>query len=145
VELIDFVIGAGGMDMKHYMAILDGKPGAYGVSFPDAPGCVAMGETAEEALRYAVLALTDWVGEDDPPVARSIETLRLDEDVREQIAEGGVFVVVPLIRESGRLVRANISMDAGLLEAIDAAAERAGVTRSAFLVGAARDKIVESA
>ena len=48
---------------------------------------------------------------------------------------------VPLVVDTGKLVRANISLDAGLLASIDEAAARRGVTRSAFLVSAARDKI----
>jgi len=55
-----------------------------------------------------------------------------------------VFFVVPLVLESGRPVKANISLDRGLLEAIDAAAKRIGLTRSAFLASAARDKIAAS-
>ncbi len=49
--------------------------------------------------------------------------------------------MVPLLMESGRSVKANISLDQGLLEAIDEAAKRIGVTRSSFLASAARDKI----
>ena len=45
----------------------------------------------------------------------------------------------------GRSVKANISLDRGLLDAIDAAAKRVGVTRSGFLASAARDKIGEIA
>ena len=130
--------------MAHYIALVDGKPGAYGVVFPDAPGCTAMGETHEEALRSAVLALSEWVGQDAPPIARSIDELRGDDEVKEQLDDGSVFAMVPLIQEKGRPVKANLSIDAGLLEAIDDAAARAGLTRSAFLSSAARDKIIES-
>jgi metal-responsive CopG/Arc/MetJ family transcriptional regulator len=38
-------------------------------------------------------------------------------------------------------VRANLSLDAGLLDAIDDAAKAHGLTRSAFLASAAREKI----
>jgi metal-responsive CopG/Arc/MetJ family transcriptional regulator len=38
-------------------------------------------------------------------------------------------------------VKANISLDRGLPDAIDAAVMRGGVTRSAFLASAAREKI----
>ena len=54
---------------------------------------------------------------------------------------GESAVMVPLIVDAGRPVRANLSIDAGLLAAIDAEAERRGLTRSAFLAGAAREKI----
>jgi predicted RNase H-like HicB family nuclease len=129
--------------MAHYIALVDGKPGEYGVVFPDAPGCSAMGETHEEALRRAVLALSEWIGQDDPPAARSIEELRADDEVKEQLDDGSVFAMVPLIREKGRPVKANLSIDAGLLEAIDDAAAKVGLTRSAFLSSAAREKIIE--
>ena len=50
--------------------------------------------------------------------------------------------MVPLFLDSGRTVRANVSFDAALLEAIDAAAKARGLSRSAFLASAARDKIL---
>jgi metal-responsive CopG/Arc/MetJ family transcriptional regulator len=50
-------------------------------------------------------------------------------------------MLIPVLVDGGRQVRANISMDSGLLKMIDEAAERRGVTRSAFLAGAAKDKI----
>lgn len=43
-----------------YIAIVDAHDGEYGVSFPDLPGCVAMGPTPQEALSNAALALSDW-------------------------------------------------------------------------------------
>ena len=48
---------------------------------------------------------------------------------------------MPLVLDAGRPFKANLSLDAGLLEAIDAAAERRGLTRSAFLASAAREKV----
>ena len=51
------------------------------------------------------------------------------------------LVLVPLLLDRTRPVKANISLDAGLLEAIDEEAKRRGLTRSAFLVSAALDKI----
>ncbi|MGV3551130.1 type II toxin-antitoxin system HicB family antitoxin [Rhizobium sp.] len=87
--------------MTHYIALVDGNADDHGVVFPDAPGCTAMGATHEEALRNAVLALAKWVGRDAPPLARSIDALRLDGEVREQLADGSVFAIVPLIQERG--------------------------------------------
>jgi hypothetical protein len=49
--------------------------------------------------------------------------------------------MVPLVLDAGRAVRANLSLDAGLLDAIDEAAKAHGLTRSAFLASAAREKI----
>lgn len=131
--------------MTHYVALVDGSDGAYGVAFPDAPGCTAMGETYEEALRRAVTSLAEWMADaGEVPQPRSVEALRLDPDVEEQLADGAAFALVPLLLESGRPVRANLSLDAGLLAAIDSAADAAGLTRSAFLASAARQKILSS-
>jgi metal-responsive CopG/Arc/MetJ family transcriptional regulator len=40
--------------------------------------------------------------------------------------------------------RANLSLDAGLLEAIDDAAKASGLTRSSFVATAAREKITHA-
>jgi len=56
-------------------------------------------------------------------------------------SRGGILAYVPIVLDAGRPVKANLSLDAGLLNAIDEAAERRGLTRSAFLASAAREKI----
>jgi metal-responsive CopG/Arc/MetJ family transcriptional regulator len=53
--------------------------------------------------------------------------------------------MIPLLLDSGRTVRANVSLDAALLEAIDTAAKERGLSRSAFLPSAAREKIIARA
>jgi hypothetical protein len=57
------------------------------------------------------------------------------------LAEGAALAIVPLLLDAGRAVRGNLSLDAGLLDAIDEAAKAHGLTRSAFLASAAREKI----
>ena len=52
--------------------------------------------------------------------------------------------MVPLVLDAGRNVRANLTMDAGLLEAIDQAAEKSGITRSAYVASAAREKLMRA-
>ncbi len=47
--------------MLHYPALIDGKTGAFGVTFPDLPGIVAMGTTVEEAILNAEEALQDYM------------------------------------------------------------------------------------
>ena len=56
-------------------------------------------------------------------------------------AEAAIRDAASAAREEGRTVRANLTFDAGLLGAIDAAASERGLTRSAFLASAAREKI----
>ena len=48
-----------------------------------------------------------------------------------------------VLRDRGSTVRVNVSLDLGLLEAIDAAARERKQTRSAFLASAARRELVE--
>ena len=56
------------------------------------------------------------------------------------VETGAVLFAVPLLADAGRTVRLNISLDKALVDRIDAAAAR-GLTRSAFLAQAAREKI----
>ncbi|MDR3462029.1 MAG: type II toxin-antitoxin system HicB family antitoxin [Beijerinckiaceae bacterium] len=136
--------------MAHYIGIIDGSAGAYGVVFPDLPGCASMGATIDEAFRNGVEAVRLWVEDargdgDSVPEPRDMDALRADEDVKSVLAEGGSFVSVPLLLDTGRPARANVSIDAGLLAAIDEAAKERGLTRSAFIASAARDKIAKGA
>jgi predicted RNase H-like HicB family nuclease len=132
--------------VARYVVIVDGKPGAYGVVVPDFPGCTSAGSSVEEALQNTVEAMTLWAEDarsdgEKIPKPRSIDKLRKDAEVAAALSEGAVLAYVPLVRDAGRPVKANLSLDAGLLEAIDEAAERHGLTRSAFLASAAREKI----
>ncbi len=44
-----------------YIALVDGKAGAYGVVVPDLPGCTSAGSTTDEVLHNAVEAVRLWV------------------------------------------------------------------------------------
>jgi predicted RNase H-like HicB family nuclease len=129
-----------------FVVVVDGKPGAFGVWVPDMPGCTSMGETMADALRNAQEALRLWAEDardrgERLPKPRSMEAIRKDPDVAADIAKGGALAIVPLVFDTGRPVKANLSLDAGLLAAIDEAAAARGLTRSAFLASAAREKI----
>lgn len=129
-----------------YVAFVHKEPNsAFGVSFPDFPGCISAGATADEALRSAVEALAlhaagmEADGE-QVPHPRSLDEIEADGSLKDQ-RKGASFALVPLVRERGASVKVNLSLDAGLLEAIDAAARERGLTRSAFLASAARNEI----
>jgi predicted RNase H-like HicB family nuclease len=132
--------------MARYVALIDGKQGEYGVVVPDLPGCTSGGRTIDQAYRNAIEAVRLWVEDAEAsreklPRRRSLEALRRDPDVAAALVNGAAVVLVPVLRDSGRSVRANLSLDAGLLEAIDEAADAHGLTRSAFIASAAREKI----
>jgi predicted RNase H-like HicB family nuclease len=132
--------------MTRYVAVVDGARGAYGVTVPDLPGCTSGGATTDEALRGAVEAVRLWAEDaladrEALPAARTIEAVRADPEVAAALAEGAALAIVPLLLDAGRPSKANLSLDAGLLAAIDEAAAARGLTRSAFLATAAREKI----
>jgi HicB_like antitoxin of bacterial toxin-antitoxin system len=51
-------------------------------------------------------------------------------------------VSVPFVENDTRVVSANISLESGVLKAIDTEAKRRKLTRSAFLVQAAKRELV---
>jgi predicted RNase H-like HicB family nuclease len=130
--------------MKYFYALVHKDPGsAFGIEFPDLPGCFSAADEIEDVLPNACEALELWF-EDEPEVKpmglEQIKSLVLDE-----LAEGAFIVAVPYIVQTGRLVRANISLDRGMLDAIDRAAAERRLTRSAFLADAARKAIEQPA
>jgi predicted RNase H-like HicB family nuclease len=136
--------------MSRYIALIDGKAGAYGVVFPDLSGCTAMGKTMDEALANAAEALRDWAeiteeGGGKIPRPRSLEALRRDAEVRTALVGGAGLATIPLVRETGRPVKANLSIDSGVLAAMDEEAQRRNLTRSAFVEMLARTLLTKVA
>lgn len=127
---------------QSYIGILDGRGDIWGVRIPDINGCVGGGATPEEAIADVTQALRDVLGHKQSsgapfPKASTIESVLQ----KEEPDKSESTVIIPVVLDAGRSVRANLTMDAGLLEAIDTAAGRAGITRSAFLASAAREKL----
>ena len=90
--------------MAGYPALIDGEEGAWGVTFPDLPGIVAMGASVHEALVNAEEALRDYaIAAEEagdaitPPAPMELTTT----------PAGCTLVSVPFIRASGRRVRAS--------------------------------------
>ena len=131
--------------MAYYVGIIDGKADVWGVRIPDLPGCYGGGASAEAAIADATSAAGEWAAymlRNGYPVAtpRNRQAIITDPESSFDPATEST-VMIPLIIERNRPVKANISLDAGALEAIDAEAKRRGLTRSTFMVGAALDKI----
>ena len=69
--------------MAKYIALLDGEPGTYGVCIPDCPGCVAMGDSEQNAVENASAALSQWMKnlaseKSERPLPSTAKTLRND-------------------------------------------------------------------
>ena len=121
--------------MNRYPALIDGEEGAYGVVFPDIPGVGAMGHTVDEALLNAEDALRDYAIETEkdgeelatPSPFQSIET-----------PAGNQLVSIPLIRTSGKSVRAGLTLDEDVAAFIDSEARRRGMTRKSYVTWVVR-------
>jgi predicted RNase H-like HicB family nuclease len=128
--------------MTHYVGILDGGGDVWGVTLHDIDGCVGAGGTPEEAIESVTIALRDVAahkisGGYPLPRPSSLKSII----ATDEYGPAPTTVMIPLLLDAGRTVRANLTLDAGLLEAIDTAAKLRGVTRSAFVADAARAKL----
>lgn len=131
--------------MKTYFAFVLKEPdSAYGIVVPDVPGCFSAGDTYDEAVRNASQALQahlETLRDNGKPVPepRNFEDLMADPEVRADAVDAP-WIAVPLHLE-GDTVEISLPMTSDLLDAIDAAARRSGLSRAAFLAEAARAKI----
>ena len=84
-------------DAHHIALIHKDADSGYGVSFPDAPGVIAVASTLDDAIAEATAVLAfafeDWPGEQ--PAPRTLEELRQDSDFQSAAAEAVVAVIRP--------------------------------------------------
>ena len=130
--------------MSDYVGVIDESQGARSVRVRDLPGCYGAGDSAEAAIRDAASAAREWIVHQETqgmarPKARTTSEILASGEI--DVAAGEAAVLIPVLIDEGRTVRANLTFDAGLLGAIDAAASERGLTRSAFVASAAREKI----
>ena len=128
----------------YVVALIHEENGAFGISFPDFPGCVSGGRSLDEAVQRGAETLAFHVAGmiedgDALPVLRTLGDIRRNKAMRGELA-GALAVAVP-IELPGKAVRVNISLDERLLGAIDRTAQTMGESRSAFLARAARERI----
>ncbi|MFT8245160.1 type II toxin-antitoxin system HicB family antitoxin [Roseomonas sp. BN140053] len=130
------------MALRYYPALFEAAGNGFGVIFPDLPGCVSAGGDMQDAAVQAAEALALHVegmtADGDPLPAPS----RLDDPLPAWLADATLVIagraLVP-VELPGRAVRANITMDEGLLSRLDAAAQAEGNTRSGFIAQAVRE------
>ncbi|MEO9337184.1 type II toxin-antitoxin system HicB family antitoxin [Mesorhizobium sp. SB112] len=128
--------------MKTYLALVEKEAdSAFGVIFPDVPGCFSAADQADEILSNATIALRLWAEDMPLPTASRHETIISRPEIKEALSNGAYLISVPLIENDTAVVRANVTFERGMLRAIDEAAKQRGVTRSAFLANAARHEI----
>lgn len=126
--------------MKYFYALVHkDDDSSFGVTFPDLPGCFSAADRIEDVLPNAVEALELWF-EDQPDA----DPARLDEvraAAADELAAGAFIVAVPRISNDHRVARVNVSLERGILDAIDKVASERSLTRSAFIAQAARNEI----
>lgn len=119
-----------------YPAIIERAGGGFSVFFPDLPGCTSAGATSSEAALNAEEALAGHIIEmvrqgltlpEPTDLAAMERDLEVDEIAR----------VMVRAERTGKAVRLNITLDEGLVAAIDKVARN----RSGFLAEAARDAL----
>jgi predicted RNase H-like HicB family nuclease len=87
--------------MAGYIALVHKDEGtSYGVSFPDVPGCIAAGDTFEEAVANAAEALAAHfvlmkADGDTIPAPRSFDALRRDREFTDDSSDAIVTMVTP--------------------------------------------------
>jgi len=127
--------------MKFIIAIEPGTDtSAWGVAVPDLPGCFSAGDTLDEAMANARQAIDQHVEimiEDGAPIpiARSLADIQAD-----AAYTGWVWAVVdvPVEKYLGPAEKINITVPRMVLARIDEYAKSQGMSRSGFLVEAAR-------
>jgi predicted RNase H-like HicB family nuclease len=125
------------MSMATYIALLRKELDSdFGVDFPDFPGCITAGKTLEEAHKRASEALKfhikGMVEDGDPiPEPSSLDNIMADPENSRSVP---FLITVPETKAK----RINITLPENELEAIDQYARRHKMSRSAFLLDAAK-------
>lgn len=129
--------------MIHYYAIVHkDTESAYGVSFPDLPGCFAAADTLEDVVPAAAEALDLWFEDTETVTPSPLEQVVTRSAA--DLADGAFVISVPWVELSGKPKRVNISIDGNILAAIDKAAKQRNVSRSAFLAASAQSMMFRS-
>lgn len=120
----------------NYIALIHKEENSdFGVSFPDFPGCISVGETLEEAKTMAQEALINHINmlkemHEQITSPTTLEEIMSCPENRSAIA---FLVEVP----SHHTVRVNITLPEDVLSIVDRRARRLNLSRSAFLAEAA--------
>lgn len=119
--------------MKLFPAIVHhDESSAYGLTFPGVEGCVAASDDLDGLIAAGAEALALWFEDQplvEPPLLSEVE------------AGGNAVLLIPYVQPVRKSMKINLSMQVGLVRAIDIAAKARGLTRSAFLAEAALAEI----
>lgn len=121
--------------MRFYALIRKEKTSDFGVEFPDFPGCITAGKDLDEAAHLAEEALNfhiDGLLEDGEPIPKPSPLDAID-------TKGAVPFLVPA--HERKKSRINVTISEWVIAQVDNTATVRGMSRSAFLEEAAKQKL----
>lgn len=121
------------MATVYYPAIIERAGSGYSVYFPDLPGCTSAGASLQEAARNAEEALVGHLLVSAQHSDALADPSELDDVEADPDVDEAARILVRAERP-GRSIRLNITLDEGLVAAID----RVAGNRSGFIADAAR-------
>lgn len=134
--------GPGRHETRHYIGIVhnDGPNTAWGITFPDLPGCISAADSFEDLPAQAQEAVALWIetAQDNKtiiPNPSNIETIRCHPDAKDAIS----YLPIPA-PTADRCIRLNITMAETLVRQIDA--QVGARARSGFISRAARQMLM---
>jgi predicted RNase H-like HicB family nuclease len=130
--------------MPHYIAVIHKDPdSAYGISFPDLPGCFSAADEEADIIPNALEAVELFLeGVRELPEPSSIDKIKSDPNVAADLAEGAYLMSIPYHFNPHRSTRVNFTINKGLLKLVDEEAARRKMTRSALLAQAAEREVL---
>ena len=81
--------------MEYVAVVHKDAESAYGVHFPDVPGCISAADTLDAVVVNAQDDLALHFGGAPPVAARTIDEVRASGEVDQDLAEGATLVLVP--------------------------------------------------
>jgi predicted RNase H-like HicB family nuclease len=133
--------------MSEYIAVIHkDKNSDYGASFPDLPGVITVAEKLEDLRGMAEEALAlhiEGMAEDGQalPSPSSLEAIAASSDYADAVA----LIVINAPDTDRPSVRVNITLPDTMLDRIDRRAAELGMTRSGFLLQAAKHEMERKA
>jgi predicted RNase H-like HicB family nuclease len=132
--------------MAEYIALVHkDKSSDFGTSFPDFPGCISVASTleelrpmTEEALNFHIEGMRE--DGDVVPEPSSLDDIIKAEDYRDAVA----VLVVNVPDDDGVSTRVNITLPEKILAQIDSKSKSLGLSRSRFLVKAAKQAMQDA-
>ncbi len=119
--------------LVYYAIVHKDSDSAFGISFPDIPGCFSAADEEDDMLFQAQEALALYASNPEAlPQARSIQDLKNDVEVQRDLMAGAFFIAVPFIAMD-RKGRFNLMLDTSLVASVDRLANAVGVSRSEFV------------